>query len=315
MSTTRTTSEEDDNPYQNQITLTTCLSTEGRNIAFSTAGDPNGAPVLFFYPGGGSRRMLLTFSDIAASASLRLICINRPGKGSTTSAKEHTPAAHVGTACRDAAHVLDELKISRAGLFFMCAGAPFAMAFACRFPERTTGKLIGIACWVLPADCNKTKTLFRFGALHCPLCLLGPLVGNVMRSVDSSLPSLPASMVKSSFKGKLTKKECDAFDTRFSETDFIDTMKWIFNEKGDISLDIRVLLSKGIDLGIHYSRIGGNVILFHAEADKIMPFAAAAWLAREVPTADLRPVPEGSHEGTLFLMHTEIIQTLTSFRD
>ena len=192
--TTRTTTiEDDDNPYQNQITLSTLSSDEGRTIAFSTAGDPHGAPVLFFYPAGGSRRMLLTLSDIAVSASLKLICLNRPGKGSTSTsaAEEHnTPAVasqHVDTACRDAVHVLDELKISRVGLFFMCAGTPFALAFACRFPERTTEKLMGIASWVLPADCDKTNTLFRFGALYCPLWLLSPLVGNSIRSVDSSI--------------------------------------------------------------------------------------------------------------------------------
>ena len=186
--TTRTTTiENEDNPYQNQITLSTLSTDEGRTIAFSTAGDPHGAPVLFFYPAGGSRRMLLTFSDIAVSASLKLICLNRPGKGSTTSTEEHTPAAHVDTACHDAVQVLDELKISRVGLFFMCAGTPFALAFACRFPERTTEKLMGIASWVLPADCDKTNTLFRFGALYCPLWLLSPLVGNSIRSVDSSI--------------------------------------------------------------------------------------------------------------------------------
>jgi pimeloyl-ACP methyl ester carboxylesterase len=76
--------------FSDLITLHTLLvkhsSSEelDRTISFSVAGDPTGTPTLFWYAGGCNRRILLLLQEAAEQCQLRLICLNRPGRGTTS---------------------------------------------------------------------------------------------------------------------------------------------------------------------------------------------------------------------------------------
>mmetsp|Transcript_3387 Transcript_3387/g.6163 ORF Transcript_3387/g.6163 Transcript_3387/m.6163 type:complete len:309 (-) Transcript_3387:78-1004(-) len=296
------------NPNRDKIILDSIRVSNERTVTFATAGDPDGTPVLIFYPLGGNRRMLLSFHQRAVTASLKLICVNRPGMGGTFKAPHKTPASHMSTACNDIIAVLDALDISCVGLLFECAGAPFALAFAAKYKNRTIGSLMGIAPFVQPADCPRTKTIFQFGALRCPLWLISPFVANSI----GSLTSLPSGWLNSHFKKSLTRKEYDFFVEASSEREFFDTMKWVYEEKGDTSADISVLLSKGVDIGIEYKHVHGKVVIFHPEQDKITPIAAGKWLSEQLPFGRLVTLPDASHEGALFMLHTPIVDSLKS---
>ena len=45
---------------------------------------------------------------------------------------------HINTTCTDVITILDYYGISRASLFYMCAGSTYAYSFAAQHPERTT---------------------------------------------------------------------------------------------------------------------------------------------------------------------------------
>eukprot|EP00978_Attheya_sp_CCMP212_P035124 scaffold151055_cov44-Attheya_sp.AAC.4 len=97
-----------------------------------------------------------------------------------------------------------------------------------------------------------------------------------------------------------------------SEIEFFDTMKWVYEEKGDTSADVSVLLSKGVDIGIEYKHVHGKVVIFHPEQDKLTPIAAAKWLSEQLPFGRLITLPDASHEGALFMLHTPIVDSLKS---
>lgn len=227
--------------------------------------------------------------------------------------KRRNPAAlHVSTACDDTVAVLDSLGIVRASLLFECAGTPFALAFATKYKERTTEKFMGIGSWVLPADCPKNKLLYRFGANYCPLWLASPLVASSMSGMMYSFTSLPAEWINSRFNKVFSDEEREVFDASFSVTEFMGAMKWMMEEKGGLTEDVSVLLSKGKDVGVEYDRVCGSVLLFHAEKDTLTPVACAKWLAETLPSAALTVLPDASHEGTLFMLHALIIESLKS---
>ena len=298
---------------RNEVVLGTLRRTDDdRTVAYAVCGDPNsGMPVLFFYAGGGNRRLLSSLSTATKRASLFMICVNRPGTGGTSPPLRRTTAATVAAVCEDAAAVLDELGVARVGLFFMCAGTPFALAFASQCASRLTGKAVGVAPYVQPADCPRAKALHRFGSLICcPRWLVSHLVGGVFWSAGMSLSSLPNSVVISEMKRKLTDKEREAFDEKFSKEDFVKDMAWMFAEGSAAASDVDVLMSPSADIGIKYPSVDAcDVKILHGEYDQMTPIAASEWLAKQLPSATLTRL-EGTHEGTLFLLHQPIVEAI-----
>lgn len=246
------------------------------------------------------------FSDI------RFICVNRPGKGGTSPAETSGAETHLTTAVQDAAAVLDELGIDKVSLLCQCAGAPFGMTFAARYPKRTTGNFMGIASWVQPADCGYsfTKTSFFLGTKLRPM--VAPIVGMVFASIGSSLASFPASMSLKALRSKLSTEECKAFDETFNDTDeFTKMMKWMQEEKGGVASDMSVLLSPHL---IDYQAVSASqdtITFWHGTSDALIPYASAEWLANEaLLDATLNAVPDGTHEGCNFLFHSSIVDSV-----
>lgn len=281
----------------------------GRDIAFSTSPDNRSPPVLFFYPAGGNRRMIYSFRQIFSD--LYFICVNRPGKGGTSPAEKGGPESHMTTAVHDAVTVLDELGIDKVSLMCMCAGAPFCMTFAARYPERTTGKLVGISCWVQAADCGygETKTSFYLGTKLRPL--VAPVAGLIFASVGSSLSSFPASVSLKALKKGLSLEECEVFDEKFKDTEqFTKMMKWMQQDRGGAGSDVSVLLSEHL---VDYDAVSDsqNITLWHGTKDALVHYASVEWLVNEaLPTAKLNTVPDGTHEGLNFLFHSAIVDSL-----
>jgi pimeloyl-ACP methyl ester carboxylesterase len=324
--TTMTKDSLTDSP-QRHITLRTLRrSDDGRTVTYAVTGDRNsGTPVLFFYAGGGNRRVLASLHAAAERASLFVICVNRPGTGGTSPPPSGSdPAARVAAVCDDAAAVLDELRVPAANLFFACAGTPFALAFACgrhasRLLPTGRGRAVGVAPYVQPADCSGAKPLHRFAARRCPRCIVSPLVGSVFRSVGASVASFPSSVVVSGMRKKLTAEEQKVFDENCSKEDFARDVAWMFEERRDVAADVAVLMSRSADVGIDYRKAGAacEVKILHGEHDAMTPIAASEWLVRQLSPPPSPPPPpatltrlEGSHEGTLFLLHPEIVEAM-----
>lgn len=294
-----------------------------REIAFAVGGDPEGAPVLLFPPLGpaGNRRMIASFQKEAVKYALKLICVNRPGTGSTTATSSDgaRPQQHLERACRDIVDVLDTLGISeKVGLLFLCAGAPFALGFATLHPDRVApGKIMGIAPFVSPADCNETKSLFQFGARHCPLWLVSPLVGGVFGSIASSIRIMPESRMLRGMQKQLSEDEREMFEKGFlndnngdGNDSFYEQFHWMLKEgRKGTSADAAVLLSPAREVGIDYAKLSerNNVRLYHGENDALTPLPAAQWLADQFgPPSTLQVLQKGTHEGSLFLLHPEL---------
>jgi len=302
------------NPYREDITLSSIKTEDDRQVDYATAGDPDGEPVLFFYPIGSSRRCLLFLHSIGVDASIKLICVNRPGTGGTSESTQRR-GTFIETVCRDCVCVLDDLGIGRTNLLFACAGTPFALKFSLMFPSRTASNLIGVACWVSPADCPCNKMAYKIGALGLPSKLICPLVASSMKTIIS-LVGWGASRtgVRARFRNKVlvSFKEREAFDTVNKEGDeqFKRRLSWTLQERSKLTAEVEVLLSHYQEVGIDYQKIAKQTHLFHPKADKITPFLAAEWFSQQLQASSLTQLTGASHEGVLFLLHEEIRDAL-----
>jgi len=295
--------------------LASSLRRGHRSVAFATAGLPSGWPVLFFYPLGSSRRQLALLHERMVENSIWVICVNRPGMHGTSPAVFRDGKVHLQTACQDIVAVLEELRIDQVSLLFMCAGTPYALAFAALNPERITGSIVGVAPWVSPAMCPSTKRMYRIGSA-LPSWVNRAVVATGVAVGTASMSSVPDTWVKSFFDSSLSPGEREFLTTVFPDAQkFAEVVRWTQEETGGQGDDLDVLLSDYSSLGLpDPEAYPMHISLYHGESDAVIPGAAAHWFSDwlGVSLKSLNVMPAGTHQGMIFMLHTELDMMLKS---
>ena len=286
----------------------------GREIQYATAGKEAGRPVVVFYPMGSSRRCLSIVEEEAIDLNLRLICCNRPGNGTSSPLEADktlsSSAWQLDTAVEDLRHLLDELSIEKASLFFMCAGTPFAMGFASKYPDRTA-KILGVAFWVSPADCEKTGGFFKFASTLPTFAL--DMVGGAWRGghslgnlLSACLPPLPTSFITA----QLQESEKEPFHSTAGARSKAEKLAIARSETdtGGDHLDIPVLLASYKDLNLEWPS-SSNLKLIHSQRDELIPIDAARWFSSQL-SSDLQELESNSHTGCLLMLNPDIVDAL-----
>lgn len=281
-----------------------------RNILYATCGNPKGDPILFFPPLGGTRRVILVLREALEKHSLWAICVSRPGSEGTTAA--NTARSQVEIFAQDSVAVLDDLKINRAGILCMCAGTPFAMAFCARYHERTTGKFLALGPWVQVADCPISKPLERFAACYLPIWGVSSIVGSlqcIFINLSSKIAIARKLREKSSFVEQkyLQDRYGGQADTLFGRD-----LEWALGTLYNESMDISVCLSSSADLGFSYKDLDRqDILIWQGTNDNIAYPPASQWLEKQLPHAALHFIPDSTHQGALFLLGPDYMDSLS----
>ncbi|EIW86488.1 hypothetical protein CONPUDRAFT_86484 [Coniophora puteana RWD-64-598 SS2] len=116
-------------------------------VSLSDMGDPNGFPVVVFLGLGCVRHVTGLYDEMADCLGLRLIAIDRWGLGRTDvpSLRSSRGVPEWASAVEE---VLDILGIYDCSIMAHSAGAPYALSFANRVPERIRGDICLLAPWV-----------------------------------------------------------------------------------------------------------------------------------------------------------------------
>lgn len=286
-------------------------ASSGRRIEYAVAGAGDGEPVLMFYPMGASCRLADLFDWPAKQANARLICVNRPGRGWTSPAPSHA-GSHLQTACEDAQACLDHLHLSRAAVLFLCAGAPFALAFCARFPHRTNGKVVGCSSWVSPSDCPAARLLYKLGA-SMPVGVLAAAAGAMAHCLQSVALGSFSSDVQAQ-GGGVTHEEAEVLcseRTAECQDRVALILEKLQSETGGEGEDSAVLVDSAQAWGLSYKTLGHSVSLFHGEDDATVPIACAEWLRDQLPPSSvLYRIPRGTHSGVMLLGIQLALRTL-----
>lgn len=206
----------------------------------------------------------------------------------------------VEVACQDIVSCLDHLGIKRAALLFLCAGTPYALAFASRYPERVAGGLFGLSTWVSPSDCKDAKLLFRVGA-----GLPGPFVAAAMSAFAVVMHSTPTSMTARSLGEAELEAQIDQPVENFNEFLF----DWIRQETGGEGDDVATLVDSSKSWGVDYKHIAFPVFLFHGAQDVVVPIHCVNWLLNRFPEGSiLHEVKGGGHDDVMIIEAGQILR-------
>ncbi|KAI8995476.1 hypothetical protein BD414DRAFT_479664 [Trametes punicea] len=127
-------------------------------VSLSDLGSPTGFPLVVFLGLGCVRHIMGLYDEMAQCMGIRLITIDRWGLGRTDVPKNKS-ARGIPEWAGVVEEVLDQLDIDQCSVMAHSAGAPYAMAFANRFPERIRGEVCLLAPWVAGGEGGGYKWL------------------------------------------------------------------------------------------------------------------------------------------------------------
>ncbi|OBZ78789.1 hypothetical protein A0H81_00608 [Grifola frondosa] len=127
-------------------------------VSLSDLGSPSGFPLVVFLGLGCVRHIMGLYDEMAECLGIRLITIDRWGLGRTDTARSKS-AKGIPEWASVVEEVLDQLHINQCSVMAHSAGAPYALAFANRFPERIRGDVCLLAPWVAGGEGGGYKWL------------------------------------------------------------------------------------------------------------------------------------------------------------
>ena len=111
---------------------------DGRTLAYTEIGAPDGSVAFYFHGAPGSRLELAALDDAFAAAGVRVITADRPGYGGSTPLSGRTTA----TWADDVAALADQLGVERFAVMGLSSGGPYTVACASLLGERVTGSIV-----------------------------------------------------------------------------------------------------------------------------------------------------------------------------
>ncbi|KAI0724388.1 hypothetical protein C8T65DRAFT_626319 [Cerioporus squamosus] len=127
-------------------------------VSLSDLGSPTGFPLVVFLGLGCVRHIMGLYDEMAECLGIRLITIDRWGLGRTDVPKSKS-ARGIPEWASIVEEVLDQLGIDQCSVMAHSAGAPYAMAFANKYPERIRGEVCLLAPWVAGGEGGGYKWL------------------------------------------------------------------------------------------------------------------------------------------------------------
>jgi Predicted hydrolases or acyltransferases (alpha/beta hydrolase superfamily) len=261
---------------------------DGRRLAYSEQGDPDGSPIFHQHGMPGSRLEHEAEPEFYRSMGVRVITPDRPGYG-LSDPHPHRPLLDWPS---DVAEVADSLGISRFGITGLSGGGIYALACAAAISERLT-EVVVIGC---PGPMQREGALagMRFMTRagvwlgsHSPWLLDGA----------AAAASRPARRFPHFFVEQANRDKPPA-DRRWLSMPSVsrgaaDTLRealrpgaWGYVE------DIRAMARPW---GFALEDIRVPVQLWHGDEDTVIPMHHGQYLASVIPNATLRICPGEAH--------------------
>jgi pimeloyl-ACP methyl ester carboxylesterase len=261
---------------------------DGRQLAYSELGDPDGIPIIHQHGMPGSRLEHEAEPELYSSLGVRVITPDRPGYGLSDRAP-HRPLLDWSS---DVAELADSLGISRFGIIGLSGGGIYALACAAAIPHRLT-EVVVTGC---PGPMDRegaltdTRLLTRAGVwlgsrapwlLEAGATLLSPVIrrfpGFFVDHFNNGVP--PADRQWLSMPSVNTGAAATLREALRSGV-------WGYLQ------DIRVLARPW---GFEPQDIKVPVQLWHGDEDAVIPLHHGRYLASVIPRATLRICPGEGH--------------------
>jgi pimeloyl-ACP methyl ester carboxylesterase len=281
----------------------------GRRLGFAEFGSAQGRAVFWLHGTPGGRRQIpIEARAFAERRNVRLIGLDRPGIGSSTS---HV-YDNVLMFADDLRIVADTLGVDRMAVVGLSGGGPYTLGAAYAMPERVVaaGVLGGVAPIVGPDAIE--GGLLKLGALAAPLlAVAGVPIGaattaaiRVVRPFASPIIDLYGRLSPEADRRLLARPEFKAM--------FLDDL--LYGSRKQMAAPFADVVVFARDWGFRVPDVKVPVRWWHGDTDHIIPFEHGLHMVNLLPDAEFHHLPGESHLGGLGASE-EILTTLLGLWD
>lgn len=293
-------------PLARQISLT-----DGRQLGFDDVGDPTGVPVLFVHGSPDSRRSRHPDDSLATAMGVRLVSVDRPGFGLSTSHRTAT----LGSFADDVIALADELEVDTWHAFGWSAGGPFALAVAACHPERVSrvavvAGLVPFEAYSCPgilddADAGR-HMIAELGAELGPAGL-AEMAAPMLAPFPCDLALAMEHVTENADALRLTELESVPGVTRVMAEGLVDAVS------GGLDGLIRDLELQVESPDLSWDAVTSPVDLWYGGRDTTAPVTFGRWWVDRLLHGHLRVEPEAGHLVAM-TRWTAILEQLTTQR-
>ena len=269
---------------------------DGRQLGYCVVG--KGKPVVYFHGTASSRLEVLLLEELAGSAGLRIIGVDRPGYGLST----FYPRTNLQDFNSDVNSLTDHLGIKRFGVLGWSGGGVFALAYLACYPDRVT-RAVTAGAPSLPFDVSTAHNmpLARF-IMKTPFVGLFAMkrMRNQVLTANGDLHAFLRSR-----QGRQMLHACSGSDLKFfSDPDWIrllyQSMAEAFRQDDGVK---EVLIEHQAFMKpwpFSFSKIPADkLFVWHGSEDKTCRVANALLIAKSVAGAQLE-IFEGAGHCVMF---------------
>jgi pimeloyl-ACP methyl ester carboxylesterase len=283
---------------------------DDRQIGFAEFGDPQGRAVFWLHGTPGARRQIPMEARVyAEKRQIRLIGIDRPGIGSSTSHQYDTVFAFA----EDLRTMADILGIDKMEVIGLSGGGPYTLACAAAMPERVVAAgVVGGVAPVTGPDSIGGGLMGNLGTRVAPLLKVAGLpirltaltLVQLLRPFAGPAADLYGLVSPPGDRALLARPEIKAM--------FLDDL--LNGSRKQLAAPFYDIMAFARDWGFRLDEVKVRVRWWHGDADHIVPYAHGEHVVSRLPDAELHPMPGESHLGGLGRAE-EILRTMIELWD
>lgn len=283
---------------------------DDRQIGFAEFGDPQGRAVFWLHGTPGARRQIPMEARVyAEKRQIRLIGIDRPGIGSSTSHQYDTVFAFAD----DLRTIADTLGIDKMEVIGLSGGGPYTLACAAAMPDRVVAAgVIGGVAPTTGSDAIAGGLMGSVGLRVAPLLqVAGGPIGMVasalirlIRPVGSPVVDMYGRVSPEADRQLLARPEIKAM--------FLDDL--LNGSRKQMAAPFADVVVFARDWGFRLDEVKVPVRWWHGDHDHIVPFEHGQHVVAKLPDVELYHLPGESHLAGLGRAE-EILDTMIGLWD
>ena len=277
---------------------------DGRRLAYTDQGSPDGVPLLFMHGLAGSRYLRHPDDTLLMEAGVRLIIPERPGCGDSDPMPNRTLDDWVS----DIRALASALGLKRFAVMGYSAGAPYALAVGRGLARHVDA--VHLVAPVSPvtalADLRHYPAASRLNimmARHAP-GIMRPLLKMAVRDMrDNVFRYVESSIAKSTHSDRAVYA-----NPSLRTAHALGVLAGIQRGSSELYDDVRITCS---DWGEGLDDYPLPVQIWHGDSDPLVSPTGAIELARQLPAAQLEMVPGAGH----FILYSHWAEILRGVRE